>query len=180
MPIPQDPFLWAFVAMCGLLASTAIVSGTRLGRCPPFGFMIVSVWELARVILVLPICPQPRFDIGGWNWAAGAVSRASAFVFASAALSIKPWAAPDESMTLRTTGLYGVVRNPVYLADILISLGFAIGFGSIIGVALIPVWWAGFLLIALIEEQSLERVLGQSYLDYRQKVRGRIIPGLPI
>jgi len=51
---------------------------------------------------------------------------------------------------------------------------------SIIGVALVPVWWAGFLLIVLTEEQSLERALGQLYLDYKQRVRGRIIPGLPI
>ena len=83
-------------------------------------------------------------------------------------------------MVLRTSGIYGIVRNPIYLADILFSLGFAILFRSIIGVALIPVWWASFLFIVLTEEKSLERTLGQPYLDYRQRVKGRIIPGLPI
>ena len=83
-------------------------------------------------------------------------------------------------MVLRTSGIYGVVRNPIYLADVLFSLGFAIMFRSIIGVALVPVWWAGFLLIALTEEESLERTLGQPYLDYKRRVKGRIIPGLPI
>jgi hypothetical protein len=61
-----------------------------------------------------------------------------------------------------------------------LSLGFAIMFRSIIGVALVPAWWAGFLFIVLAEEESLERTLGQPYLDYKQRVKGRIIPGLPI
>jgi protein-S-isoprenylcysteine O-methyltransferase Ste14 len=53
-------------------------------------------------------------------------------------------------------------------------------FRSIIGVALIPLWWAGFLFVILVEEKSLERTLGQPYLDYKGRVKGRIIPGLPI
>ena len=53
-------------------------------------------------------------------------------------------------------------------------------FRSIIGVALIPIWWAAYLAIVLVEETSLERTLGQRYLDYKQQVKGRIIPGLPI
>ena len=66
------------------------------------------------------------------------------------------------------------------LADVLFSLGFAIMFRSTIGVALVPAWWAGFLFVVLTEEESLERALGQPYLDYKQRVKGRIIPGLPI
>jgi protein-S-isoprenylcysteine O-methyltransferase Ste14 len=41
-------------------------------------------------------------------------------------------------------------------------------------------WWAGFLFIVLTEEESLGHALGQPYLDYRQRAKGRIIPGLPI
>ena len=41
-------------------------------------------------------------------------------------------------------------------------------------------WWATYLAIVLVEETSLERALGQRYLDYKQQVKGRIIPGLPI
>jgi protein-S-isoprenylcysteine O-methyltransferase Ste14 len=176
----QDPFFWAFIGMFGLLAGTAMVSGTKLGRCAPLGFAIVMVCDLARIILVLPFCPQPRFEIGAWNWIGGGIILAAALVFAVPALSIKWWAAPDGKMVLKTTGIYGIVRNPIYLADVLFSLGFAIMFRSIIGVALIPAWWAGFLFIVLTEEESLGRTLGQPYLDYKQRVKGRIIPGLPI
>ena len=52
--------------------------------------------------------------------------------------------------------------------------------GSIIGIALVPVWWSGFLFLILIEEESLERAIGAKYVDYKKKVRGRIIPGMPI
>ena len=83
-------------------------------------------------------------------------------------------------MVLKTSGVYRIVRNPIYLADILFSLGFAVMFRSIIGIALIPVWWIAFLLLVLVEESSLERTLGQNYLDYKQQVNGRMIPGLPI
>jgi protein-S-isoprenylcysteine O-methyltransferase Ste14 len=38
----------------------------------------------------------------------------------------------------------------------------------------------GWLFLISIEEESLERALGQPYLAYKEKVRGRIIPGLPI
>jgi protein-S-isoprenylcysteine O-methyltransferase Ste14 len=80
---------------------------------------------------------------------------------------------------LKTTDVYSIVRNPICLADVLFSLGFAILFRSIIGVALVPLWWAGFLFIVLTEEESLGRTLGQPYLDYKRRVKGRIIPGLP-
>src|SRR4030042_2021434 len=95
------------------------------------------------------------------------------------ALSIDWRTAPKSETVLKTKGIYGVVRNPIYLCDLLFSLGFAIMFGSIIGVALIPIWWIAFLCIALVEEKSLESAIGQRYLDYKKQVRGRIIPGLP-
>jgi protein-S-isoprenylcysteine O-methyltransferase Ste14 len=63
---------------------------------------------------------------------------------------------------------------------LLFSLGIAVGFGSVIGVALIPAWWLAFLSIVLMEEASMERELGQAYRNYKQQVRGRIIPGLPV
>jgi protein-S-isoprenylcysteine O-methyltransferase Ste14 len=176
----RDPFFWAFLSMFGLLAGTAAVSGTKLGRYGPLGFITVMVCDLARVMLVLPLCPQPRLEIGYWNWIAGGLFLAAAVGFAVPAFSIRWWTAPEENMVLKTTGIYGIVRNPIYLADVLFSLGLALVFRSIIGVALVPVWWVGFLFLILIEEESLERTLGQPYLDYKQQVKGRIIPGLPV
>jgi protein-S-isoprenylcysteine O-methyltransferase Ste14 len=95
-------------------------------------------------------------------------------------LRIRPFTAPDAAVKLQTTGLYGIVRNPIYLGEVLVSLGWSIMFRSVIGVALVPVWWAGFAMLTLIEERSLEREIGEAYVAYKRRVRGRIIPGLPI
>ena len=180
MFILTNPFFWAFVGMFGLLAGTAFVSGLSLGRNAFLGFLTVIVCDFSRILLVLPFCPQPRFDLGAWNWIIGGILIAAALVFGAATISVKWWKAPDKDVVLRTTGIYGIVRNPIYLADLLFSFGCAVIFGSVIGVALMPVGWASLLFVVLMEEQSMERALGQKYLDYKQQVKGRIIPGLPI
>ena len=180
MFVLQNLFFWAFVGMFGLLVGIAMVSGIKLGQNALLGLTTIMVSDFSRIILVLPFCPQPRFEIGVWSWVVGGIILALAMVFGVPALSINWRTAPDSKMTLKTNGIYSVVRNPIYLTDILFSLGFAIMFRSIIGVVLVPIWWAAFLSIVLVEEVSLERVLGQPYQDYKQRVKGRIIPGLPI
>ena len=180
MSILTDPFFWAFVGMFGLLVGIALVSGTKLGQNGVLGLTTILICDSSRIVLVLPFCLQPRFEIGMWNWIIGGIVLAVAMVFGVPALSIDWRTAPDSKTVLKTNGIYRVVRNPIYLADVSFSLGFAIMFRSIIGVALVPIWWAAFLSITLVEEASLERALGQLYLDYKQRVKGRIIPGLPI
>ncbi len=180
MYVYTNLFFWAFVSMFGLLVGAALVSGIPLGRNPIVGFATVIVNDFARILLALPLCIQPRFDLGLWNWIVGGILIAAAMIFGLAAFSVKWWKAPDKEVVLQTSGVYGITRNPIYLADLLFSLGIAVGFGSIIGVALMPVWWVAFLFVAQMEEQSLERTLGQAYLDYRRRVTGRILPGLPV
>ena len=180
MFIFTDPFFWAFVGMFGLLIGIALVSGTKMGKNATFGVVTIMICDLSRIVLVLPLCSQPRFEIGIWNWIGGGIFLVIALIFGIPAISINWRTAPDSKMILKTDGIYGVVRNPIYLTDILFSLGFAVMFGSIIGVALIPIWWIAYLCIVLVEEKSLERELGQPYLDYKKKVKGRIIPGLLI
>jgi len=180
MSILTNLFFWAFVGMFGLLVGIAFVSGIRLGRSALLGSVTIMVCDLSRILLVLPFCPQPRFEIGIWNWILGGVTLAAAVAVCLPALSIDWRTAPDSRTVLKTDGVYRVVRNPISLADLLFSLGFALMFRSTIGLALMPIWWAAYLAIVLVEETSLERALGQRYLDYKHQVKGRIIPRLPI
>jgi protein-S-isoprenylcysteine O-methyltransferase Ste14 len=74
--------------------------------------------------------------------------------------------------SLQTSGIYAVSRNPMYLGLLFEYLGLALIFGN---------WWTLFLipvLIALIhyrvirpEERYLSRAFGESYSEYRKKVR---------
>lgn len=180
MAFLNDPFFWAFISMFAILGSSQIVGGKNLGRNPFFGLLIVALFTLGRVILVLPSLPQPRFEIGGWHLITGGVIFAVGVIFSLPALKIKPFTAPDRKVYLKITGLYRIVRNPIYFGEVLWCLGWAILFRSMIGVILVPFWWASLLFITMIEEESLERELGQSYLEYKRKVRSRIIPGLPV
>ena len=100
-----------------------------------------------------------------WSWIVGGIILALAFVCGVPVLSIDWRTAPNSETALKTNGVYSVVRNPIYLADILFSLGFAVMFRSVIGIVLIPLWWAAFLSVTLVDEVSLERALGQLYLD---------------
>jgi protein-S-isoprenylcysteine O-methyltransferase Ste14 len=180
MVILTNPFFWAFIGLFGLLIGTAMVSGIKLGQHAILGIAIIMISDCSRIILVLPFCVQPRFEIGQWNWIIGGIFLAAAMIIGIPAMSIDWRTAPKREMVLKTNGIYKIVRNPIYLTDILFSLGFAIMFRSFIGIALIPVWWVGYLSLILVEKASLERALGQLYLDYKQRVKGRIIPGLPI
>jgi protein-S-isoprenylcysteine O-methyltransferase Ste14 len=180
MPILTNLFFWAFVGMFGLVVGIALVSGIKLGLNAVFGYITIAICDLSRILLVLPFCPQPRFEIGIWNWIIGGGILATAVAVCVPTLSIDWRTAPSSGTVLKTDGVYRVVRNPIYLADLLFSLGFAVMFRSTVGVALIPAWWAAYLAIVLVEEASLERALGRRYLDYKHQVKGRIIPGLPI
>jgi protein-S-isoprenylcysteine O-methyltransferase Ste14 len=162
------------------MGATQIASGSKLGKNALFGVLAVAAFALGRVMLVLPSLPQPRFELGGWHWLIGGTLFATGLIFAIPALSIKPFTAPDEKIRLRTDGFYGIVRNPIYLSEVLWCLGWSIMFRSVIGVLLVPIWWISLLFLVTIEEESLKRELGQQYMDYKKKVRGRIIPGLPI
>lgn len=181
MPPLKEPFFWAFVSMFGLVGACAVVGSRRVGSNALMGAFIVTVFDLGRFVLALPTCPQARFDIGGWHGLLGGlIFVIGGYLGLAPCFSIKPVTVAETDMPLVTSGLYGIVRNPIYVGEILWCLGWAIIHRSSIGVALVPVWWAGLLILIVIEEESLERALGQTYLEYKQRVRGRIVPGLPI
>jgi protein-S-isoprenylcysteine O-methyltransferase Ste14 len=130
-------------------------------------------------MIPLSCSEQPRFDLGPLNLALGGSIFIIGLVFLSSILRINPWPTPDSELTLVTSGMYSLVRNPIYLGEILWSLGWAIAFGSVIGVLLVPLWWTGFLFHVILEEEDLEDRLNGPYLRYKRRVRGRILPGLP-
>jgi protein-S-isoprenylcysteine O-methyltransferase Ste14 len=157
-----------------------IVRDGRPGRQPLFGSTAVFFFVLGRVILVLPFLSQPRFPNQTWLGILGGALFMGGIVFSSAAIAIRPFTAPSKKMAFKTTGLYGIVRNPIYLGEILWTLGWSLMFRSIYGVCMVPFWWVGLLFIVRLEEKSLEQQFGQSYRDYKKRVTGRILPGLPV
>lgn len=78
---------------------------------------------------------------------------------------------------LVTDGIYRTVRNPSYLGMLVLSLGWALAFRSLVGVLL-----ALLMLIPLVariraEEALLRSQFGAQYDDYRART-WRLVPGL--
>lgn len=180
-PYLNNPFFWAFISMFALVAACSVVGSKKIGRHPFSGWIIVSIISLGRIILALPFVEQPRFYMDGFNVIVGTpIFAVGAFLGVAPCFLIKPVTIAEKSMEFVTSSFYKYTRNPIYLGEILWCLGWSIIHGSVIGVLLVPIWWAGFLFLTMIEEESLENALGSDYLNYKDKIRGRIIPGIPI
>jgi protein-S-isoprenylcysteine O-methyltransferase Ste14 len=72
---------------------------------------------------------------------------------------------------LMMRGPYRLTRNPMYVAELGLWLGWAIFFGSLLVVIGLLVLWSVVALIILPrEERSLETAFGQTYLQYKSTV----------
>lgn len=83
----------------------------------------------------------------------------------------------QEGQQVVDTGLYGIVRHPMYFATVLLFLSMPLVLGSIHAFLLFLVY--PLLLVKRIrnEEELLEREL-PGYREYKQKVRWRMLPFL--
>lgn len=175
----EDPYFWAFVAMLGLVGGNAIQGSPVVGQRTWFGVLVIATVTLGRVALVLPFVRQPRFLLP-FSSASGALLIMGSLLLMAPILQVRPATRPNMAEPLSTRGVFGLVRHPGYLANIIWGLGWAILFGSVVGVALTPLWLIAFYLHALIEEEALLKEYGTDYVDYMARVRARLIPGVPI
>lgn len=176
----RDPFCWAMLAMFSLIGASDTLVSKQLGRFPVLNIGFVGFFGFCRFMIVLPFVEQPRFNIEDWHLVIGSILFLTGIAFLTPLTQIIPFPAPGEPKQLLTTGFYSLVRNPIYLGEIMWSLGWAILWGSVVGIVLVPFWWGGLLFHVFLEEEDLERKLGERYLVYKRQVTGRILPGFPI
>lgn len=81
----------------------------------------------------------------------------------------------QEGQTVIDTGLYGIVRHPMYTATILLFLSMPLVLGSWISFALFLLYPVVILLRIRGEEALLERELS-GYREYKEKVKYRLLP----
>jgi len=83
----------------------------------------------------------------------------------------------EAGQTLASTGLYGLVRHPMYTGNVIMMVGIPLALGSYWGLVLVV---AGLSVLALRirdEENMLTEEL-DGYLEYTHKVRHRLVPGV--
>jgi len=79
---------------------------------------------------------------------------------------------------LVTTGIYGIVRNPLYMSNRLLAVGMAILFKSMYALLFSILYSLSYLLIIYFEERNLLKKYGKEYKKYMEKVRCKLIPYL--
>ncbi|HEX7294583.1 MAG TPA: isoprenylcysteine carboxylmethyltransferase family protein [Pyrinomonadaceae bacterium] len=124
---------------------------------------------------------SPEFPL--WIRIAGALLLIAGMALVFEALRENTFAAPvvkmqkERGQRVISTGMYGVVRHPMYAGAVLLFISTPLLLGSVYGLAI------GLLLIVTIaarsvgEEAMLKREL-EGYSDYTKKVKWRIIPFL--
>ena len=81
----------------------------------------------------------------------------------------------EEGQTVISTGLYGIVRHPMYLASVLMFLSIPLVMGS--WYALIPfAFYPVLMVVRILDEEKLLTAELSGYEEYKRKVRYRMIP----
>ena len=81
----------------------------------------------------------------------------------------------EDGQTVISTGLYGVVRHPMYLATLFMFLSIPWILGSIWGV--IPfLLYPAIIVVRILDEEKLLTAELSGYEDYKKRVKFRLIP----
>ncbi|BBZ76970.1 hypothetical protein MANY_23070 [Mycolicibacterium anyangense] len=83
----------------------------------------------------------------------------------------------EAGQKLASTGLYGLVRHPMYTGNIIMMTGIPLALGSYWGLLLVI---PGLLVLGvrIRDEEKLLRAELDGYLEYTQTVRYRLVPGM--
>ncbi len=127
-------------------------------------------WQTHGLVAVVLACAQ----VGGLLLTAQSARRLGVLELAGVDLGAgKTEARPA---TLRETGVYGLVRHPIYMAWLLMVWPVPTMTGSRLVFAIVS---TAYLAAAIpLEERSLVREFGPAYRDYQRKVRWRMVPFL--
>jgi protein-S-isoprenylcysteine O-methyltransferase Ste14 len=179
----DNTVFWVAFYTLGLAIILAVLGLRRLHarvalRVPkpvmvPFIVLFMIVPPLALPFAEGPSIGLPRAAgpiVGGLLFAANIVIKVAGQRRIGAMPALKAGGA------LVTDGVYGRVRHPLYLSNILMALGMALLADSRYALFFSIYYAAGFVLIIHFEERELIDRCGETYRHYRRKVPQRLIP----
>ena len=114
-----------------------------------------------------------------WVSTLGAALFLSAYALFAEVLRENTWLSRtievQEGQTVVSTGLYGIVRHPMYLASVLMFLSIPLVMGS--WYALIPfAFYPLLMVVRILDEEKLLTAELSGYEEYKRKVKFRLIP----
>ena len=117
------------------------------------------------------------FDIGPFRWLGLLVLAAGLILFVYTMFNLvhfgrgtpSPWVAPTKNLV--SSGPFGLVRNPAYMAVITILTGDAVLFQSYALIIYAMAWWLVFhIFVVVYEEPDMKARFGDSYQEYCRNV----------
>ena len=139
---------------------------------PPVYFLaaLILMVLLAYFMPLVHLVYVPLRIFGGGVILAGlALTTTGAWTFKRADTPVRPF---ELATTLVITGVYRYTRNPMYLGMLIMLIGVWIALGKLSPLLVIPIFYfvlrEGFVLP---EEEFLEKIFGDEFLDYKSRVR---------
>ena len=158
-----------------------MAGGSRLPSLGPRG----EGWLVGQIVFFVAIAsapgdvwPEPAQSIGRWGGTLLLLGGLALTVWAVFDLgpNLTPFPRPRRAAVLVEHGIYRTLRHPVYAGLVLITAGWSLMHGSVIGLVLSLVF-AGFLDLKARREEVLLAAVFPDYDAYRRRTR-RFIPGL--
>lgn len=147
--------------------------------------VIVSLLSIA----LLAIMPVAALDAVAFRLSAVPLEiKAIGFAGVACSLVLVFWAIRENAFASRivevqkgqkvvSTGPYAIVRHPIYSAFALLSVGMAIGLGSLYALAPALLTIVGLVARTALEDKELQENL-PGYKEYAKEVRYRLLPGI--
>lgn len=141
---------------------------------PPIVAMVVAfaMWEIAWRVPGATVAVPARDTAAMALAVLGlVVEGAGAWRFVRARTSVDP-THPTSVTTLVTGGIYRFTRNPMYLGDLIILLGWGVHLANPLALALSALFVLTMDLVQIPpEERAMEALFGEAYSEYRARVR---------
>jgi protein-S-isoprenylcysteine O-methyltransferase Ste14 len=144
----------------------------------PVFFQKLFVFVIVGPLFIAPVIPQSRFHISnvfslpigitlfilGWI----------IIIFAFFKIGVIP--SLRKKSNVISSGIYSVIRHPIYSGTLISVLGWNILFKSIISMIYFPLLCLLYFVETFLEEKGLIEEYGDQYLVYMNKVTKRLIP----
>jgi protein-S-isoprenylcysteine O-methyltransferase Ste14 len=130
-------------------------------------------------IFVLPFLPQPRFCFHLWTLTIGIILVAigmTSEVLAFSRIGVIPGGKAGNRVV--NTGIYSMVRHPIYSGTILWSLGMVLILSAKCALMYVPLFVILSMILTLAEENGLIEDFGEGYKEYKKKTKWRLFPYL--
>ncbi|MBW2038565.1 MAG: isoprenylcysteine carboxylmethyltransferase family protein [Deltaproteobacteria bacterium] len=180
-----NPLLWIGAYLMGYTITIVVLSlpgmQTKVkNRIPKPIVRIFIFLTFIAPIIALPFTKGPRITIQTpAALTVGIILLGSNFIIkilAQKEIGIAP--ALKSKGSLVTRGVYGTVRNPLYMSNFLLAVGMAVLLKSMYALLFSIPYALLYLPIIHFEEKELLEKYGEEYKEYKRKVPWRMIPKL--